>query len=163
MFCPVLKLREEKRTWVRVEGGKVDFFFFFSTGAQGPPVVCRSSGPAVFSASSFLGSTVGSFRQPQLAQHRRRSSHPGGLTFPRQRSVGRSLSTVHLPRPSSLHCTTDRGCSHSGRLVGLGWARSFPANTPGTRLHVTGDRSVPSTGAWKPNKGLGLVQMEERE
>jgi hypothetical protein len=26
LVCPILKLREEKRTWVRVRGGKVDFF-----------------------------------------------------------------------------------------------------------------------------------------
>jgi len=26
VICPVLKLREEKRTFVKVEGGKVDFF-----------------------------------------------------------------------------------------------------------------------------------------
>jgi hypothetical protein len=26
MVCPILKLREEKRTWVRVGGGKIDFF-----------------------------------------------------------------------------------------------------------------------------------------
>jgi hypothetical protein len=26
VVCPVLELREEKRTFVKVEGGKVDFF-----------------------------------------------------------------------------------------------------------------------------------------
>jgi hypothetical protein len=29
VICPVLELREEKRTFVKVGGGKVDFFPFF--------------------------------------------------------------------------------------------------------------------------------------
>jgi hypothetical protein len=29
VVCPVLKLREEKRTLVRVKGGKMDFFLAF--------------------------------------------------------------------------------------------------------------------------------------
>jgi len=31
VFCPVLKFGEEKRTFTRVEGGNVDFFFSENT------------------------------------------------------------------------------------------------------------------------------------
>jgi hypothetical protein len=31
VVCPVLELREEKQTFVKVEGGNVDFFFFFES------------------------------------------------------------------------------------------------------------------------------------
>jgi hypothetical protein len=32
VICPVLELREEKRTFVKVEGGKVNFFLYISKG-----------------------------------------------------------------------------------------------------------------------------------
>jgi len=32
--CLVLELKEEKRTFVKVEGGKVDFFLLVYTGAK---------------------------------------------------------------------------------------------------------------------------------
>jgi hypothetical protein len=52
VVCPVLELREEKRTFVKVEGGKVDFFL--KKKREGWISLARSGGWAVTLLPSAL-------------------------------------------------------------------------------------------------------------